>query len=103
MKLFKLETPGLWLPDEINMMLVWAHEQAARNIASSTREGHRKKNEYTGLAATCVEICSDGNAAVCTPPEATTSRDSLILKQPQQNIDFYAASRSALCCQRSAP
>jgi hypothetical protein len=33
-KLFKLETPNLWLPEEINMMLVRADDEAAaRNAA----------------------------------------------------------------------
>jgi hypothetical protein len=76
-KLFKLETPDLWLPDEINMMLVRAtDEKAARHIARNHAAGEHP-NRFSGDGkdkyidcwllperATCEEIETDGNSAV---------------------------------------
>lgn len=76
MKLFKLETPDLWLPDEVNLIFVRAEsERAARWIARNYANDRRGRyhndgrNEYVEAwtnprAATCEEIAVEGDAGV---------------------------------------
>lgn len=49
MKLFKLETPNLWLPDEINLMFVRAtDERNARYIARAYAARRKGIRPWTG-------------------------------------------------------
>jgi hypothetical protein len=77
MKLFLLETPDLWLPDEINLMFVRAEDEiTARHIArvyAKAKAGSRfkgdGKDEYVEAwinpdQATCEEIPCTGRSEV---------------------------------------
>jgi len=81
-KLFKLETPDLWLPHEINLMFVRAtDERNARYIARAHAAKCKGVRPWTGQSgsegfdefieawidpgqATCEEIAAEGSAGV---------------------------------------